>query len=109
MGEGVLAGYLGRWVLGPRRLLRTAGGFVRLQLLALLPAVIVNSVVREVSLRLLGSENTTAWRAAFMPHLLGMATVVPAMMLLFQPALPEVKRRRLETGMISEVSAWSAS
>jgi len=101
LGEGVLAGYLGRWVLGPRRLLRTAGGFVRLQLLAFLPAVILNLIVRDVGMRLLGAGSAAmAWHAAFLPHLLGMATVAPAMMLLFQPALPEVKRGRLETGLI---------
>jgi signal transduction histidine kinase/CheY-like chemotaxis protein len=101
LGEGVMAGYLGRWALGPRRLLRTAGGFARLQLLAFLPAVTVNLIVRDAGMRLLGVGSAAmAWHAAFLPHLLGMATVVPAMMLLFQPSPPEVKRSRLETALI---------
>src|SRR3569832_1439884 len=37
LGEGMVAGYLARWVLGPRRLLRTTSGFVKLLLLAVLP------------------------------------------------------------------------
>jgi signal transduction histidine kinase/ActR/RegA family two-component response regulator len=101
LGEGLLAGYLGRWALGPRRLLRTAGGFARLQLLAILPAVAFNLVVRDAGMRLLGAGSAAmAWHAAFLPHLLGVATVLPAMMLLFQPSAPEVKRSRLETGLI---------
>jgi signal transduction histidine kinase/CheY-like chemotaxis protein len=101
LGEGLLAGYLGRWALGPRRLLRTAGGFVRLQLMAFLPAVALNLAVRDAGMRLLGAGSSAmAWHAAFLPHLLGVATVVPAMMLLFQPNPPEVKRSRLETVLI---------
>jgi signal transduction histidine kinase/ActR/RegA family two-component response regulator len=101
LAEGVMAGYLGRWALGPRRLLRTGFGFARLQLLAFLPAVIVNLIVRDAGMRAMGVGSLAmAWHAAFLPHLLGMATVVPAMMLLFQPSAPEVKRSRVETGLI---------
>jgi signal transduction histidine kinase/ActR/RegA family two-component response regulator len=98
VGEGALVGWLARSALGPRRLLRTAAGFLRLQLLAVFPAVMLNLVVREASLRLLVNPSTAlTWRAAFLPHLLGMATVLPAMLLLFQPTMPELRRGRVET------------
>jgi signal transduction histidine kinase/CheY-like chemotaxis protein len=101
VGEGILVGWLARGVLGPRRLLRTAADFLRLQLMAVFPAVVLNLMLREASLRLMvNSAAALFWRAAFLPHLLGMATVLPAMLLLLQPTMPELKRRRVETTAI---------
>jgi signal transduction histidine kinase/ActR/RegA family two-component response regulator len=96
-GEGLLAGVLANTVLGPRRLMRTVADFLRLQLLAVLPAVLVNFLARELVLRLMGSNAVLAWRAAFLPHLLGMSTVLLAALLLFQSAVGELKRGWLET------------
>ncbi|MDB5459069.1 MAG: integral rane sensor hybrid histidine kinase [Caulobacteraceae bacterium] len=100
VGEGLLAGWLAKTVLGPRGLLRTAADFVRLQLLAVLPAATFNLAARELVLRLMGSSDVLTWRSAFLPHLLGMATVLVAVLLLFQAARGEVKRSRLETTAI---------
>ena len=101
MGEGLLAGVLACRVLGPRRLLRTAAGFLRLQLLAVLPAVVFDLIMRDTAMRLLAPESSlTAWRLAVLPHLLGLATVLPALLLVVQPTLPELKRSRTETAAI---------
>ncbi len=106
MGEGVLAGALAVRVLGSRRLLRTAAGFLRLQLLAVLPAVVLDLILREGAMRLMSSESyLMGWRSAFLPHLLGLATVFPAILLLVQPSMPELKRSRLETGLIFSILA----
>jgi signal transduction histidine kinase/ActR/RegA family two-component response regulator len=97
LAEGLTAGWIARAVLGPRRLLRTAAGFLKLQLLAVLPAALINGAVREACLRLFHPEMAMAWRTAFLPHFLGMASVLPAMLLLLQPYRDDLKRPRLET------------
>ena len=95
--EGLTAGWLARVALGPRRLLRTAAGFMRLQLLAVLPAAVANGVVRETTLRLFYPSAAAAWRTAFLPHLLGMASVLTALLLLLLPNRDDIKRPRTET------------
>jgi hypothetical protein len=65
VGEGILVGWLARRALGPRRLLRTAAGFLRLQLLAVLPPVLLNLILRESFLRLTGDPAAAlTWRAS---------------------------------------------
>ena len=97
VSEGLSAGWLARVALGPRRLLRTAAGFMRLQFLAVLPAAIGNSLVREGCLRLFYPSMATAWRVAFLPHLLGMASVLTALLLLLLPNRDDIRRPRIET------------
>jgi signal transduction histidine kinase/CheY-like chemotaxis protein len=101
MSEGLMCGWLAAKVLGPRRLLRTAVGFLRLQFLAVLPAAAVNTALRDVALRALGVTHLTpAWRVALMPHLLGLAVVFPALLLLFQPPPTGLRRSAVETLLI---------
>jgi signal transduction histidine kinase/ActR/RegA family two-component response regulator len=97
LAEGVIAGGLARRVLGPRRLLRTAIGFVKLQVFAILPAALINWLLRESALELMASGTVMTWRSACLPHLLGMASVLTAVLLLLQPTPSELKRPRLET------------
>ena len=93
LGEGVMAGTLARKVLGPRRLLRSAVGFLRLQVLAVLPAVVAHLLLREVSLRLMMEPGAAmTWRGAFLPHLLGMAAVLPALLLVFERRTRDAQR-----------------
>jgi signal transduction histidine kinase/CheY-like chemotaxis protein len=97
--EPVLAGVLARWVLGPRRLLRTGLGFLRLQFLAVLPACALARLIWQFEFHLvLGRGVQEPWGGAFIAHLLGMAVVLPAMLLLFQPAQPELRRSKWEIG-----------
>jgi signal transduction histidine kinase/CheY-like chemotaxis protein len=101
MGEGILCGWLSLKVLGPRRLLRTTVGFLKLQLLAILPAALVNMVMREATLRLLGDPSlASSWRMAFLPHHLGLAITLPALLLVFQPPAVGLRRSWLETVLI---------
>jgi hypothetical protein len=93
LGEGVIAGYLARWALGPRRLLRTTSGFVKLLLLAVLPAVVLNWQVHDAFFWASGRLSVIqSWRSGFLPHLLGMAIMLPALVLLFQKPPPEMRR-----------------
>jgi signal transduction histidine kinase/CheY-like chemotaxis protein len=97
MGEGVLCGWLALRILGPRRLLRTSMDFLRLQLMAVLPAALVQAVLREAAIRALGAHDATSWRMAIAPHLLGLAITLPALLLLFQPAPAGLRRSWRET------------
>jgi signal transduction histidine kinase/CheY-like chemotaxis protein len=100
LGEGVIAGYLARWALGPRRLLRTAVGFVKLLLLAVLPAVVLNWQVHDLQFRIRGNTSVLvvdSWRSGFFPHLLGMAVMLPTLLLLFQKPPREMRRSNWET------------
>ena len=98
IGEGIGCGVLARIVLGPRRLLRTAVGFLRLQLLAVVPGVLLGAFVRQAALRLTGNTSAmTSWRASLLPHILGMAMILPAMLLLLQPTPSDSKRRHGES------------
>jgi signal transduction histidine kinase/CheY-like chemotaxis protein len=100
LGEGVIAGYLARWALGPRRLLRTTSGFVRLVLLAVLPAVTLNWQLHDLQFRIRGNTSVLvvdSWRSGFLPHLLGMAVMLPALLLLFQKPPREMRRSTWET------------
>jgi signal transduction histidine kinase/CheY-like chemotaxis protein len=97
--EGLLAGWLTLWVLGPRRLLRSTLGFVRVQFLAVLPAALVACALREGLLRLGGGSDHVIqmWRGSLLPHFLGAAILLPALLLLFQPSLvPGARRSRFE-------------
>ncbi|MEI9889479.1 MAG: hypothetical protein WDN45_01560 [Caulobacteraceae bacterium] len=72
-GEGLLCGWLALKILGPRRLLRSSMGFLKLQLLAVLPAAVAdalgNLIMREVSQRFLGDVSLAgSWRTAMLPH-----------------------------------------
>jgi signal transduction histidine kinase/ActR/RegA family two-component response regulator len=97
-GEGIVCGLLALRVLGPRKLLRTAGGFVRLELFAVLPATLLNWGVRELSLRWMGDAHMAeSWRSALLPHMLGMAITLPALILMFQPSPQDLRRSRIET------------
>jgi signal transduction histidine kinase/ActR/RegA family two-component response regulator len=99
--EGLLCGWLCQKALGPRRLLRTASGYVRLQLMAVAPAALVNLVLRELALRSIGAGPlTSTWRMAFLPHFLGLAITLPALLLTFQPAPAGVRRSWAETALI---------
>jgi signal transduction histidine kinase/CheY-like chemotaxis protein len=100
LGEGVVAGLLARWALGPRRQLRTTFGFVKLLLLAVLPAVTLNWQVHDLQFRIRGNTSVLvvdSWRSGFLPHLLGMAVMLPALLLLFQKPPAEMRRSRWET------------
>jgi signal transduction histidine kinase len=97
LGEGVAAGLASRRVLGPRPLLRTTAGFLRLELLAILPTVLATVFLREVFRAMIDPTAAVIWKEAFLPHLMGMAIVLPAAMLVFQPSQPELKRSPIET------------
>jgi signal transduction histidine kinase/CheY-like chemotaxis protein len=97
IGEGALCGWLTLRALGPRRLLRTSMGFARLQLMAVLPAALVQAVLREATIRALGAPDATSWRMAIAPHLLGMAITLPALLLLFQSPPAGLRRSWQET------------
>jgi signal transduction histidine kinase/ActR/RegA family two-component response regulator len=97
-GEGIAAGYLARHALGPRRLLRTTSGFAKLLLLAVLPAVILNWQVHDLIFRLSGNPLVgESWRSGFLPHMLGMAITLPALLLVFQRPPAELRRSPVET------------
>ena len=101
MGEGLMCGWLALKVLGPRRLLRTTAGYIKLQLLAILPAALANTVLRELAMRLLGAGSlATSWRTAFLPHQLGLAITLPALLLLVQPPAPGLRRSWIEMTLI---------
>jgi signal transduction histidine kinase/CheY-like chemotaxis protein len=111
LGEGVAAGYLARWALGPRRLLRTTSGFVKLLLLAVLPAVFLNWQLHDLQFRIRGNTSVLvvdSWRSGFLPHLLGMAVMLPALLLLFQKPPRELRRSAWETIAIVGALAFAA-
>ena len=96
--EGITTGLMALWILGPRRLLRTAGTFVRLVFLAVIPAILINWAAKELILALMGQSNlAVSWRSGLAPHILGMAITLPALILLFQPIPRELRRSWLET------------
>ncbi len=98
LGEGTVAGFLARWALGPRRLLRTTSGFVKLLLLAELPAVALNWQVHDLIFHVSGNPLVgQSWRSGFLPHMLGMAITLPALMLVFQKPPAELRRSPVET------------
>ncbi len=98
LGEGVAAGLLARRALGPRRLLRTTAGFIKLLLLAVLPAVAMNWLVHDLFFRATSNPSLIqSWRSGFLPHMLGMSIMLPALVLLFQKQSPEMRRSPLET------------
>jgi signal transduction histidine kinase/CheY-like chemotaxis protein len=98
LGEGMIAGFLARRVLGPRRLLRTTSGFVRLLVLAALPAVAASGLVHDLIFRTSGNPLVIhSWRSGFLPHMLGMAITLPALVLLFQKPPPEMRRSPAES------------
>jgi len=99
VGEGSIAGYLARNALGPRRLLRTQIGFVRLLALAVLPAVTINWLAHDLIFHTVGNLPmlSQSVRSGFLPHLMGMAVTLPALVLLFQRSTGEVRRSNLET------------
>jgi signal transduction histidine kinase/CheY-like chemotaxis protein len=93
LGEGVAAGLLARRVLGPRRLLRTSAGFLKLLLLAVLPAVAMNWLIHDLFFQAHHNPNLVeSWRSGFLPHLMGMAITLPALVLLFQKPPAELDR-----------------
>ena len=99
LSEPVCVGCVARLVLGSRRLLRTAAGFLRLQFLAVLPATALSWAFWEAWYRLVSSRSVIQiWGSGILPHLLGMAVVLPAMLLMFQKERAEVPRPRWETG-----------
>jgi signal transduction histidine kinase/ActR/RegA family two-component response regulator len=98
--EPAMAGALARWVLGPRRLLRTTIGFLRLQFLAVLPACAIARLIWQFEFQLvLGRSVHQLWSGSFSSHVLGMAVVLPAMLLVFQPLKSELRRPKWEIGM----------
>ena len=93
MGEGVAVGLLARRTLGPRRLLRTTAGFAKLLLIAVLPAVTLNWLAHNLFFHTVHSPALAeSWRSGFLPHLMGMAVTLPALVLLFQKPPPELNR-----------------
>jgi signal transduction histidine kinase/CheY-like chemotaxis protein len=99
VGEGVLAGLLARYALGPRRLLRTTAGFVRLLALAVVPAVTLNWLSHDTFFHAVGNHPmlSQSVRSGFLPHLMGMAVMLPALVLLFQRPPAELRRSAIET------------
>ena len=98
LSEGIAAGFLARRALGPRRLLRTTSGFVRLVLMAVLPAVAANWLFHDLLFRTTANPLVTqSWRSGFLPHMLGMAITLPALVLVFQKPPPELRRSPVET------------
>ena len=93
LGEGVAVGLLARYTLGPRRLLRTTAGFAKLLLLAVLPAVTLNWLAHNLFFHTVNSPALAqSWRSGFLPHLMGMAVTLPALVLLFQKPPRELNR-----------------
>ncbi len=101
VAEGVVGGLLARQVMGPRRLLRTASVFVKLQLFAVLPAAAFGVVLRTGAFKLIGADAYIgSLHRVFLPHVMGMAVILPAALLLSQPTMPELRRSRRETALI---------
>jgi signal transduction histidine kinase/ActR/RegA family two-component response regulator len=98
--EAATGAYLAHRVLGPRDLLRTPGGFLKLQALAVLPACLLAGVGFVVEMALLRAPLVWSMQASILAHLLGMATVLPAMLLMVQPPLPELRRSWRETAAV---------
>ena len=98
--EAALTARLAHWALGPRALLRTPGGFLRLQALAILPACVLGPLGFLIEHALFRPSAPWCLQNSILSHTLGMATVFPAMLLMVQPALPELRRSWRETGAI---------
>jgi signal transduction histidine kinase len=91
--EAVVATLLLKVALGPRALLRTPGGFLRIQLLAVLPACAISSLGLILQIHAAFSPAAgSVLRKEFVAHLLGMATALPALLLMIQKPLMEPRR-----------------
>ena len=98
--EAALAASMTRLCLGPRGLLRTPVGFLKLQLLANLPACGLAALGFLVESAMLAPGYDWHPQRALLSHTLGMGATLPAMLLMFQPSLPELKRSWRETAII---------
>lgn len=98
--ESAAVACLAQWVLGPRRLLRTPGGFLKLQALAVFPACILTTAGFLLEFHLLNPAAAWNMQKSALAHLLGMATVFPAMLLMMQAPLPALRRSWRETAAV---------
>lgn len=94
--EGIAFGFLARSALGPRRLLRTSAGFMRLELFAALPAAGLNAGLRLIRDQLYPDPDLLV---GFLAHFLGLAIVLPVTLLLLQPDETELRWRRIESAL----------
>jgi hypothetical protein len=97
VSEAAGAAYFAKHALGARRLLRTPAGFLRLQALAVLPACALAVLVFAFEIKLFHLGFGWSIEKSALAHLLGMATVLPSMLLIVQPALPNLRRSWRET------------
>ena len=100
LAEAAAAASLIRVALGPRALLRSPAGFLRLQLLVVFPSCLTASIGFWFSHQLLGLPGVWNMQQSVLAHMLGMGAVLPAMLLLAQPALPALRRSWRETAAI---------
>lgn len=98
--EAWLTARLAAWVLGPRAMLRSPGGFLKLQALAVFPACVLGPSGFLLEHVLFRPHVAWSLQNSIVSHTLGMATVFPAMLLMVQPALPELRRSWRETAVI---------
>jgi signal transduction histidine kinase len=97
VSESAGAALLARRALGARALLRTPTGFLRLQALAVFPACVLAVLIFICEIKLFHLRFDWSIEKSALAHLLGMATVLPAMLLIVQPALPNLRRSWRET------------
>ncbi len=98
--EAATAACLAQRALGPRRLLRTPSGFLTLQALAIFPACILTTTGFLFEFHLIDPAAAWDMQKSWLSHILGMATVFPAMLLMVQAPLPALRRSWRETAAI---------
>jgi signal transduction histidine kinase/ActR/RegA family two-component response regulator len=98
--EAWLTARLAGRVLGPRGMLRSPGEFLKLQALAVFPACVVGPAGFLLEHVVFRPNVPWSLQNSIVSHTLGMATVFPAMLLMVQPALPELRRSWRETAAI---------
>jgi signal transduction histidine kinase/CheY-like chemotaxis protein len=86
--------------LGPRGLLRSPAGFIRLQLLAVVCVCVAASAGFAITTMLIHPGLNWNPQRSLLSHMLGMAVVVPAMLLMLQPPLPAQHRSWRETWVV---------
>ncbi|HUO21505.1 MAG TPA: ATP-binding protein [Caulobacteraceae bacterium] len=86
--------------LGARGLLRSPGGFLRLQVLAVLAPCLAAGVAFTVMMLLVDQHAPVGAHKSAWAHTLGMGVVLPAMLLAVQPPSPALSRSWRETGLI---------
>jgi signal transduction histidine kinase/CheY-like chemotaxis protein len=98
--EAVGACFMIPRALGARGLLRSPGGFLRLQGLAVIGPCACAALVHFALMQLIDPYAAAYGHKSVLSHMLGVGVVLPAMLLLIQPAPPALQRSWGETILI---------